>query len=145
MLHFANGYLQEYNLSVASIKGNFWHTFEIETIAFNKEAVVSRIACQWSAWELLNQTIAIDSCTVEDVDINQTLALSRLFGEDNATQSTPSSWKIEIDKLQLNASYGAYQMELEARLREGRADIKSKIDTPYLQNIILQSLSLIHI
>lgn len=138
-LHFANGYLQEYNLSVASIKGNFWHTFEIETIAFNKEAVVSRIACQWSAWELLNQTIAIDSCAVEDVDINQTLALSRLFGEDNATQSTPSSWKIEIDKLQLNASYGAYQMELEARLREGRADIKSKIDTPYLQNIILQS------
>ncbi|KIM12357.1 MAG: hypothetical protein KU38_05680 [Sulfurovum sp. FS08-3] len=138
-LHFANAYLQDKNISIASIKGNFWHTLEIETIALKGEPVISRIACQWSVWELLNQTIAIDSCVIKDVDINQTLAFSRLLGEDNTTQSTPSTWKIAIEKLQLNASYGAYRIELEAKLREGRADIKSTIDTPYLQNIILQS------
>lgn len=138
-LHFANAYLHDKNISIASIKGNFWHTLEIETIALNATPVISTIACQWSAWELFNQTIAIDSCVVKDVDINQTLAFSRLFGEDNTTQSTPSSWKIAIEKLQLNASYGDYRIELEARIREGRADIQSTIDTPYLQNIILQS------
>ncbi|MBN2825069.1 MAG: translocation/assembly module TamB domain-containing protein [Campylobacterales bacterium] len=141
-LHFANAYLHDKNISIGAISGDFIHDLAIEKIVYNDQRVASRIACEWNVWQMLDKKVAIEACRIQDIDINQTIALSKLFSSTKTTQSDDNnslSWSVEVGSLELNAFYDRYDINLSGKLQNDIFDVESIINTPYVKNIAIKS------
>jgi len=143
-LYGANKFLNDKNVSIESISGNFLSTIEIQGIRYNERLAIKDIACQYNLWGLLAQTIDIKSCRIDTVDINTTMALGKAFASGDTNQSsdkeeTKSKWHFQVGDLNFNAFYDAYKIELQGNLKENIFRANLLINTPQIQKIKILS------